>query len=634
MMRAADGASSSRMVNINDVLEVPLCIDTGADCNVVSSSVVAELADLDSGVIRVMIEPPMVVELAGGKRTECRESITVDLRISTAAGPLHLCNVRCLVLENHDDEVLLGRSTLREIGIDVENIMDQLAGTERVAAADQDDLDDDYVVVAAESGADVAELLERMLDDAEAEGFDAAHMEPMRRLVREYEDVWRTRLGVDEPADVEPLRVQLRDGAKPYRSATRKYPEAQRDFLRRYVKELEASGLIYRNNASRWACAAHPVKKQGSDGYRITVDYRPVNQCTVPLAGATPNLRAVTQAVRGAYGFGQFDLFKGFWQLPLASECQELFSFLTEDGVFTPTRVPQGAADSALHFQLQMHAVFRELLYESVLVWIDDVLLFASSPADFIDRLRVFFQILRQHKLKLNASKCKLFAPQVIWCGKMIDGEGVRHDPARLEALRSMPLPPTAAALQNFLCAVNWLRESMVDYARVVGPLQFKLEEVMRTRGRKKRQLEGVDLPWSKDEEAAFKRVLSLLMTSTKTYFAEPTADVCLFTDASNTGWAVVLTQVKNWVPTASVVDQSHEMLVCLSGLFKGAEANWSVIEKEAYPVVRACSDLAYLLERERGFRIYCDHANLVEIFAPPQGHQSTCAGQAAALGA
>ncbi|KAJ0389674.1 hypothetical protein P43SY_011921 [Pythium insidiosum] len=207
----------------------------------------------------------------------------------------------------------------------------------------------------------------------------------MRRLVREYEDVWRTRLGVDEPADVEPLRVQPRDGAKPYRSATRKYPEAQRDFLRRYVKELEAI---------------------------VTMQAAGLNQCTVPLAGATPNLRAVTQAVRGAYGFGQFDLFKGFWQLPLASESQELFSFLTEDGVFTPTRVPQGAADSALHFQLQMHSVFRELLYESVLFWIDDVLLFASSPADFIDRLRVFFQILRQHKLKLNASMCKLFAPQ------------------------------------------------------------------------------------------------------------------------------------------------------------------------------------------------------------------------------
>jgi hypothetical protein len=64
-------------------------------------------------------------------------------------------------------------------------------------------------------------------------------------------------------------------------------------------------------------------------------------------------------------------------------------------------------------------------------------------------------------------------------------------------------------------------------------------------------------------------------------------------------------------------VEQSHELLVCRAGLFKGAEQNSSVIEKEAYPVVRAWADLAYLLGRERGFRIYCDHANLIQIFEP-----------------
>ncbi|KAJ0392116.1 hypothetical protein ATCC90586_011506 [Pythium insidiosum] len=78
--------------------------------------------------------------------------------------------------------------------------------------------------------------------------------------------------------------------------------------------------------------------------------------------------------------------------------------------------------------------------------------------------------------------------------------------------------------LQKFLCAVNWLRDSMVDYARTVGPLQAKLEAVMKTRGRKKTQLTGVDLVWTKEDEKAFQVVLKLLQTSTKQYFVEPTA--------------------------------------------------------------------------------------------------------------
>ncbi|KAJ0391434.1 hypothetical protein P43SY_010470 [Pythium insidiosum] len=60
----------------------------------------------------------------------------------------------------------MGRETLRDIGIDVENFIDQLAGPDRVATADHDDSEDDNVGVAEKPVANVATLLERMLDDA------------------------------------------------------------------------------------------------------------------------------------------------------------------------------------------------------------------------------------------------------------------------------------------------------------------------------------------------------------------------------------------------------------------------------------------------------------------------------------
>jgi hypothetical protein len=183
-MRIAAHAAGMRTVSVNEVLEVPLCVDTGADCNVVSSALVNELSELDSTVIRVLLEPPVVVELAGGQRTECTESVTVDVRITTAAGPLHLPNVRCLVLENHGDEVLLGRETLREIGIDVDNIIDQLAGPDRVARGGTDDFDDDDWAPAGEEPDVIDALLNVMLDEAEAEGFDADELPRMRALVQ------------------------------------------------------------------------------------------------------------------------------------------------------------------------------------------------------------------------------------------------------------------------------------------------------------------------------------------------------------------------------------------------------------------------------------------------------------------
>lgn len=155
----------------------------------------------------------------------------------------------------------------------------------------------------------------------------------------EYEDVFRVRLKADPPAKVEPLEVCLREGAVPYRAGVLRYPEVQRAFLREYVRELELTGLVKRNNSSRWACAALPVKKHDG-GFRMTVDNCPVNQKTIPIAGAAPNLTEIAEEARGAYGVGLFDLLKGFWQAALAENSQEFFSFVTEDGIYTPTRGP------------------------------------------------------------------------------------------------------------------------------------------------------------------------------------------------------------------------------------------------------------------------------------------------------
>eukprot|EP00644_Phytophthora_capsici_P017848 jgi/Phyca11/126311/e_gw1.62.258.1 len=234
-----------------------------------------------------------------------------------------------------------------------------------------------------------------------------------------------------------------------------------------------------------------------------------------------------------------------------------------------------------------MNEVLKDRLFQSVLVWIDGVLVFSKTADAYLDNLKRFFAILRSHKLKLNAKKCKLFAKRVKWCGKLLDGEGVEHDPNRLAALRQMPLPPTGAALQHFLCALNWLRDSMVDYARITTPLQEKLEEVMRMGGRRKAQLTGASLEWNSAEVGAFRETLAMIERSNKLVLPDKAATVCMFTDASLTGHALVLTQV-----------------LCRGGFFKGAQRNWSIVEKEGYPIVKACAELDYILLREKGFRV------------------------------
>ena len=78
------------------------------------------------------------------------------------------------------------------------------------------------------------------------------------------------------------------------------------------------------------------------------------------------------------------------------------------------------------------------MLYTSLLVWIDDIIVFAMKHSSFLLKVKQFLQLTTQHGLKLNVAKTQLLCHEVNWCGKYLGEHGVRHDPARLEALTAL----------------------------------------------------------------------------------------------------------------------------------------------------------------------------------------------------
>ncbi|KAE8903785.1 hypothetical protein PF003_g12433 [Phytophthora fragariae] len=181
-----------------------------------------------------------------------------------------------------------------------------------------------------------------------------------------------------------------------------------------------------------------------------------------------------------------------------------------------------------------------------------------------------------------------------------------------------MPYPQTAGELQKCLCATNWMRDSLIDYARVARPLQDKLDDALASASRRtKRIAAGVAVELTALQRKAFDDVKELLTRSMTLAHPKDGATMCVMSDASDVGWSLLVTQVEHWQPNKEVSVQAHEMLICLSGTFSGSQRNWSIIEKEAYPIVCACDKLSYLLLRPGGFKLYCDHRNLIYVFAP-----------------
>ncbi|KAE9170306.1 hypothetical protein PF002_g30125 [Phytophthora fragariae] len=251
-----------------------------------------------------------------------------------------------------------------------------------------------------------------------------------------------------------------------------------------------------------------------------------------------------------------------------------------------------------------MEKCFESLLYEHLLIWIDDLLLYADDIDTYLEKLKEFFGLLNEYGLKLYAKKCRLYQTEVKWCGKLLNASGIRHDPDRINTLRAIPYPSTAAELQQFVCAVNWMRESLIDFSRQMLPLQQHLDAALTNTRRTKRAAAGIQIQLDAADKAAFDKVKDMLANAATLDFPDDGATTCLFSDASDSGWAVFVSQVANYNLKVAVTEQQHRLIHCMSGTFSGSQLNWTVLEKEAFPIAIACDKLDYLLLRPQLFQV------------------------------
>jgi Reverse transcriptase (RNA-dependent DNA polymerase) len=245
-----------------------------------------------------------------------------------------------------------------------------------------------------------------------------------------------------------PLLIALQPDAIPVRVRLRRYSPEQRLFLARFVAKLEEASMVYRNPRAAWCSAPLLVPKPGPAKLRFTVDLRPVNKQTVPNSWPIPHVESEVSRLYGSNYFATFDLSHGYWQLPLAIESQECQSFITPDGVYSPTRVLHGTTNAVTHMQSVLQEVLLPLS-EHLVAWLDDLLLHASSIENLFVYLRTFFGLCRNFNLKLHPGKCVLFSVMVRWYGRLISSDGSKFDPRRIQGLLDMAPPVTGRIYSN-----------------------------------------------------------------------------------------------------------------------------------------------------------------------------------------
>ncbi len=338
------------------------------------------------------------------------------------------------------------------------------------------------------------------------------------------------------------MEIGLRPGAESVRVKVRRYAPAQRKFLRENVDEFQRLGLIRADNTSSWACAPLIIPKTGPEKYRLTIDLRLVNRQTVKTSWPMLNMDSAATELAGDSCFAVIGLCQGYWQLQLHPNSQECQSFITLDGVYSPTRILRGQSNSAPFFQSTLQMIFGPI-QDKIPQWLHGLLLHCKSVQELLDILRQLFDICNKYGVKLHTRKCRFYMEVVKWCRRLISKEDIKLDPAITSSLISMPRSKTGRELQQFVRAVNWMRSCIPQYNIRRGALSDLRENVYKkAKGRSKTHAGRVKLSadvWTNSAHNRVKYAIKKALT-----LSHPDAKKSLrpFTDASDTNWAGVLT--------------------------------------------------------------------------------------------
>ena len=418
--------------------------------------------------------------------------------------------------------------------------------------------------------------LEEMLESARAEGMSDKGLKRAQSMIAErFYNIWRLKLQPGDVADMPPLEIELKDGMKfelpkPYR---RRYTPAEMKWWRARTAELCRVGVLRASNCGQLSPSnLLPKKREGiilTDDFRLIADMRGVNKCVRPMHFALPRLDTMVHHLAGSTVFAKGDKVNGYWQCNLAEKSRKYTAFDSPVGAFEHCRAPQGYTNSAPWFQKGLEGVLKDLLWEIVLLYLDDSLLHARNEEELLDALEKFFARLDEHNIKLHPAKFVLFAKALTWCGKQVSKNGIKPAPHRAESVRTMGDPETLADMMSFVYGSAWFRNHIIDFAKIAAPLYDMWKDALAPYKKKTKAMAKrfnlKDMPaWENGGRAAFENVKRGLVNAIETSFFDPKLKTCVFGDASDEFWCLVITQCKPGVERLPWKDQEgkHKVLV------------------------------------------------------------------------
>jgi len=176
------------------------------------------------------------------------------------------------------------------------------------------------------------------------------------------------------------LKIDLEDGAKPPLSRMYSLSQTEVQALREFLDENLHIGFIRPSKAGHGAPILFVKKKDGS--LRLCVDFRGLNRITKKDRYPLPLISDLLDAPGKARIYTKIDLRHAYHLVRIAEGDKEKTTFRTRYSSSEWLVIPEGLTNAPSAFQHFMNEVFLDLIDVSVIVYLDDILIYSNNLAE------------------------------------------------------------------------------------------------------------------------------------------------------------------------------------------------------------------------------------------------------------
>jgi hypothetical protein len=393
------------------------------------------------------------------------------------------------------------------------------------------------------------------------------------------------------------LKIHLEEGKTPPYGPLYNLSREELKTLKEWLEDALARGIIRKSQSASAAPVFFIKKADGS--VKLTIDYRGLNAVTKKNRGPLPRIDHLLQQIQGATVFSKLDLRYAYNLVRIAPGDEHLTAFRTHFGLFETLVMQYGLVNAPPVFQQFISDALSQQLGISVIVYIDDILIYSKNEEDHLRDVAWVLEQLRKHSLFAKAEKSEFFKTEVSFLGFIISGREVKMDPKKLATVKDWPEPSSVKQVQAFLGFLNFYRRFIKGFSGIARPL---LDTTLKERSVGSFQL-------TEDARAAFQQLKQTMLKAPVLRQFDPDRICTVHCDASGYAISGIVSQPDS--------DGLLHPVSFYSSSLKGPELRWPIFDKEMFAIFKTLTvHRPWLVDSPGRITVYSDHANLQYFFS------------------